>query len=261
MEESKVIELLEAVKEKLEGAISDNVVIITTELIKGIGDNYKVLTDAQVEQCINLCANANIEDTTVFEELLAKNGINKARLEKLDKCVNIISSIEDVASVCSGIYDIANMVIGYAESGDITVAASMLSESLRTLGTTIGLFADCPFVSDILSLGADILDKGADLVKQRNELYAELDAILDSVMNGTSTCEQETQVKTMYATVKDFEASGCNEAIKLYQALMNEYSWLFTLAGVDTTKLNEYNTEMTSIQNTYNDLSSKMSEI
>ena len=65
----------------------------------------------------------------------------------------------------------------------------------------------------------------------------------------------------MYATVKAFEESGCSDAIRLYQSLLNQYGWIFDLAGIDTTQLNEYNTEMTSIQNTYNDLSSKMSEI
>ena len=258
MEESNVIELLDKMMEELGGTISDNVVTITAELIKrscGV-----VLSDAQVQQCIDVCQNAKFEDKTFFEQLLDNNGINKAKIEKIDKCAKVIANIDDYISLCENIYAVADIVKKYIEGKDVS-ADYALSKVLNTLSDAVGLFTSCNLVSSILSLGADILDKGAELVQQRADYYAELDAILDEVMKGTSTAEQDKQVRDMYKVVKDFENNGSLEAIKLYDAIMNDYGWMFTLVGVDMTELNRYNVELDKIESAYITMNSKMQEV
>lgn len=221
MDESNVIELLDSIIEEFKGTISDNAIAVTAELIKRSCGT--VLSDAQVQQCIGLCKKAKLEDISVFEQILVNNGLTKAKIEKIDLCANVVLNIDDILSLSENIYYVFNMINRYI-NGEEVVATEMLSRSLRTLSDAVGLFTSCNLVSSILSLGADILDKGAELVQQRADYYAELDAILDEVMKGTSTAEQDKQVRDMYKVVKDFENNGSLEAIKLYDAIIDRKS-------------------------------------
>lgn len=255
MDESNVIELLESLSEKMEGTIYEKTIMVTAELIK---EKCGMPLDAsQVRQCIDLCASADLGKRTLAEQLLLNNGLTQAKIEKIDMCANVLTNLDDIISLFGNLYDIYDMVDKHLNGYEVATDYA-LYKALNTLSDAVGLFTSCNFVSSILSLGADILEKGAKLVAQRNKYYEELDAILDDVINGTSTSEQEDLIIDIYKSFKLFEGSGSFEAMKLYNAIMTEYGWMFALAGVDMAKLNQYNVEFREIRDAYSDMNSKM---
>ena len=254
-----MLEELEDIKKELDKLIEeygDTAIDSTIEITaKFINIMQKVnLTESQVDICYKLKSKTGAQ---LFDDLLKENAITKDKLSKINGYANFATKFNDIVSFAGNVADILGFVKDYI-GGDEVSATAALSTSLRTLSDAVGLFTSCNFVSSILSLGADILEKGAELVAQRNKYYEELDAILDDVINGTSTSEQEDLIIDIYKSFKLFERSGSFEAMKLYNAIMTEYGWMFALAGVDMAKLNQYNVEFREIRDAYSDMSSKM---
>ena len=168
------------------------------------------LTEYQVELCYKLKSETGNQ---LFDDLLEANAINKSKISKISGYVNLATKLNNVVDLAQNVTDIFGLVQKYISDGEVSVAEAM-SKSLSTLNSTLEIISCSDWVSSMLSVAIDLLDKGTELVLQRVELYNQLDAVLESVMNGTSSDAEETQVKDMYSTVKAFEESCCRDAIR-----------------------------------------------
>ena len=147
------------------------------------------LTEYQVELCYKLKSETGNQ---LFDDLLEANAINKSKISKISGYVNLATKLNNVVDLAQNVTDIFGLVQKYISDGEVSVAEAM-SKSLSTLNSTLEIISCSDWVSSMLSVAIDLLDKGTELVLQRVELYNQLDAVLESVKNGTSSDAEETQ--------------------------------------------------------------------
>lgn len=250
-----MLESLEEIMEKCKEQGIENAVSLTVELIK-----YKkgmCLTENQITMCISI---AGKNEDQFIEELLKQNAINKSFYKKVSNFQNILSGISTVIDFAECINDIYRNIDGYVK-GNINVAPEALENYLTLLGDIVGFIPSCGLVSAQLSLAADLLATETKIVNKWMAKYEELDKAINNVNDGTSSIIDEKEVKNFYSEICELKNGGTEDGIKFYNAMLNQYGWIFELAGIDLNELRNYQGQLNMMQSRTSTLFAEVDKI
>ncbi|MGN0375768.1 MAG: hypothetical protein ACI4EN_09750 [Butyrivibrio sp.] len=248
-------ELIDETMKEQEYDATENIAKVTIGLIENT--QGVTLTEEQIKICTELQDKTGNE---IFEDLLTKYSVSKDIFGTINICFNIINGLASAVDLCNNVGQIYEAVNMYTEGNEVS-AATILSVTLDTLGNIISFIPGCDLISYQLTLGSSVLDVAGAIVQKRVNLYEDLEALLDEVMGGTSTAEQQVEMVEIYQSYVYFVQQGGPEGIKLYKAILDEYGWIFELAGVDMTEMNARRQELEELEEVYINISPLIEQI
>ena len=244
-------DLIKYIQENFENKISDE---ITSELIKQVisqnGENIVKFTIVEVDKLAGL---GNKKANEILEDLLKKYEIGIDYDELGEKCADAVGLVTDIISLGESTLDLMKNLDSYISTKDKNpYMASKCMQSMFDILSELSGMAGGPLgsiISEQLSLGSFLLEKGTDLIKEYNKRFGDLEEIWEEIEQSDSI-DNTLQDKINQAVQNSASDLQTYNYMKVYDAIMQEYGWLFDIIdNKDTKKIKEqYETIKTKLE-------------
>ena len=235
---------LEDMKEYIEERVGANALYNTKDVLfaclyyyERVNRNIDIsLSLEQLETILNSSNMYNSE--SILNELDKKYSLKYANLvEGSAQLADIICKVANIAGAFKDLYDICEVYID--EGRSLETASTCLSEMFKFTATLFdagsgGLVTT--IISEQLRLGAFLLSKGTELAKEYNKRFDELEEVLKEIENEGNQIDTDLQTKINDAITNSSKECKFYDTIKWYDAIMQEYGWIFSMIESEDSK-------------------------
>ena len=247
-------ELEEYFTNKLTGTVTDTIEdSIKTELLamafEKAGDKVVQFTIVEMDKLAGL---GNKKANDILKELAEKYEIGIEYDELASDCMDIAGTVTDIIDLGTNVKELIKNISDYFANGtkDVYVASECLQSVFDVMSSISGM-AEGPLatiISEQLELGSFLLKKGTELAKEYNKRFDELEEVWEEIEKDEKQIDTDLQTKINDAITNSSKECKFYDTIKWYDAIMQEYGWIFSvIESEDSKELQEQYKEISTM--------------